>query len=264
MSGRFEGRTALVTGGASGIGRATAMAFAREGASVVVADLDESGGAETVRAIEQAAGTGAFVQTDVTSAEAVDAMVRETIERFGRLDFAHNNVGISDPRAPLAEIELAQWQRMIAVNLSSVFLGMKYELPALLERGSGAIVNTSSGAGVFGSPGIAAYTAAKHGVVGLTRAAAADYQGTGVRVNAVCPGVMDTPMYRRALASGDPPRTSEVLGRPQDVAEAVLWLCSDDAASVNGQALLVYGRFGAHERRAVHTRWTPLDEVVGS
>ena len=266
--GRFEGKVAVVTGASSGIGRATARLFAGEGASVVVADVNVAGGEETVAQIAAAGGEGTFVATDVTDEAAVEALVRATIERYGRLDCAHNNAGINSQPTLLADSGVEAWDRMIATNLTSVFLCMKHELRVMSEQGSGAIVNTSSGAGVFGSVRTSAYTAAKHGVIGLTRAAALEYADVGVRVNAVCPGLTDTPMFR-STKGRDAEQTARNLafskGRvnaPEQIGETVLWLCSDEATDVNGQALLVDGRYGAERRLATRQRWAPLEDLL--
>ena len=248
MPGSLDGKVALVTGAASGIGRASALAFAREGAKVVVADVAVEGGEETVRMIEAAGGDGLFVKADVSQAEEVERLVAKVTEAYGRLDCAHNNAGILGGLAPIATCTEENWDRVIATNLKSVWLCLKYEIPVMLEQGGGAIVNTSSAAGLIAFPALAAYVASKHGVAGLTKAAALEYARKSIRVNAVCPGFIDTPMVQ-GLVTGDRVQQAMLplgrLGTPQEVAEAVVWLCSDAASYVTGHTLLVDGAFTA-------------------
>lgn len=235
----FSDRIALVTGGSGGIGRATSLAFARQGASVVIGDVDEDS-AETVEQIEQAGGTGLFVPTDVTVADEVEALVKRAVESFGRVDVAFNNAGVLPPTAPLAEMEESDWDKVIAVDLKGVFLAMKYEIAHMLTTGSGAIVNTASVAGLIADPGMAPYVAAKHGVVGLTKAAAVDYGSQGIRVNALAPGLVETPMTKRWL--DDPEMRETVLAptqmgraaKPEEMAGMVLFLCSPLASFATG------------------------------
>jgi NAD(P)-dependent dehydrogenase (short-subunit alcohol dehydrogenase family) len=250
MAGLVEGKVALVTGGGSGIGRATAQVFAREGATVAVADYVVEAGEETVRLITAAGGHAKFIPADVSQATHVEGMVRQVVETFGRLDCAHNNAGIEGTVVPLVEYAEEDWDRLIAVNLKGVFLGMKYEIAQMLKQGggSGAIVNTASVAGLVGFPGLAGYVSSKFGVVGITKVAALEYAKAGIRVNAVCPGVIRTPMVQRlitehpemeaGLLGGEPIGR---LGEPQEIGEAVVWLCSGRASFVTGQAFAVDG-----------------------
>ena len=244
----YEGKVAFVTGAANGIGRATAMAFAREGANVVVADIAEIGIRETARIIEEFGGRALPVKCDVTRAEEVNEALDLTISTFGRLDAAFNNAGVEQPITPAADLTEQEWDRIVDINLRSVFLCMKYEAPLMLKQRSGVIVNTSSGAGVRGIAGQAAYCAAKHGVIGLTKAAALDYAASNVRVNAVCPGIIDTPMMDRFTEGTSQGRERVIaqepvgrMGKPAEIAEAVLWLCSNPAAFVVGHALVIDG-----------------------
>jgi NAD(P)-dependent dehydrogenase (short-subunit alcohol dehydrogenase family) len=244
----LEGKATLVTGGGSGLGRASAIALARAGATVTVADVDEQGGKETVTlVIEEVGGDADFVRADVTQADEVEAMVDKTVARWGRLDCALNNAGTTGVSAPTADYTLEDWNLAIALNLTGVFLCLKYEIPAMLERG-GAIVNMASGAGLVGFAGLPAYVASKHGVVGLTRAAALEYASQGLRVNAICPGSTRTPMLEGFMGGDEQVErmmTRAVplgrLGRPEEIADAVVWLCSDAASFVVGHALAVDG-----------------------
>ncbi len=244
MAGQFDNRVALVTGAASGIGRASALAFAREGASVVVADVDAPGGAKTVEQIESNGGSAIFVEADVSKPADVKALVERTVHAYGRLDLAHNNAGILGARALTAECSEENFDRLIAINLKGVWLCMRHEIPQMLKQGAGAIVNTASAAGVVGMWGLPAYVASKHGVAGLTKTAAVEYVRSGIRVNAVCPGFIDTPLTQALGGQTEGPKVVLPIGRlgtPEEVAEAVVWLCSDAASYVTGHLLMVDG-----------------------
>jgi NAD(P)-dependent dehydrogenase (short-subunit alcohol dehydrogenase family) len=246
----MQGKVALVTGASAGIGRATALAFAQSGAQVVVSDVAVEGGEETVRLIKAADGEAIFVQADVAKESDVEALVRTTIKQYGRLDYACNNAGIEGVSLPTAEYPTEIWQKVIAVNLTGVWLCMKHEIPALLKNG-GAIVNMASILGTVGFANASAYTAAKHGVIGMTKVAAIEYATQGIRINAVCPGFIATPMLERA-GMLENPELREMLenmhpvkrmGRPEEIASAVVWLCSAESSFVTGHAMLVDGGY---------------------
>ncbi len=246
MTGMLTGKSALVTGAATGIGRAIALLFAAEGARVVVSDVDAVRGEETRRAIEDAGGAAVFCAADVSDEAQVASLIELCVQRFDRIDCAVNNAGIAGPTAPLHEVGFADWSRTLAINLGGVFLCMKHEIAVMRRQGSGAIVNTASGAGLVATPGMAPYCASKHGILGLTKTAAVENASSGVRVNAICPGSTDTPMMQATMAI-DPAVKKMILrsmpggrlGRPEEIAEAALWLCSDRASFVSGEAMLV-------------------------
>lgn len=251
MSGMFEGKVAVVTGAAFGIGRATAVAFAREGARVVVADVADGGGEEAVGLIRKLGGTARFVHCDISNADQVRTLVEGTVATWGRLDAAFNNAGIEGPQAPLAELPEEAWRRVIDINLTGQFLCMQRELEHMLKQGSGAIVNNASILGTVAFAGAGAYTAAKHGLLGLTKAAALEYAPKNIRINAVCPAFIVTPMLDRAGMLAQPAVRAGVealhpikrLGTPEEIAEVVLFLCSPKASFIIGHPLLVDGGY---------------------
>ncbi len=252
MTKSMKGKTALVTGGGSGIGRATALAFAAAGASVVVADVDREGGEQTVKAFGDTPGAGIFVIADVSKRADVEALIQTAVKTYGRLDYAFNNAGIQGELSSTADCTEENWDRITGINLRGVWLCMKYEIAQMLKQGAGAIVNNSSNFGLVGSIGMPAYSASKHGVIGLTKTAALEYARTGLRINAVCPGPVQTPLVDKIIA-----RQPEIvdaitqrepvgrMGRPEEIAAAVLWLCSDEASFVIGSVLPVDGGFVA-------------------
>ncbi len=249
---KFNEKVALVTGAAAGIGRSTALAFAREGAKVVVADYAVDGGEETVRLIKEGGGEAMFVKVDVSIASDVESMVNKTIETYGRLDCAANNAGVSGPIVASIDLDEKDWDQVVNIDLKGVWLCMKYEVPHMLNQGGGSIVNTASMAGIVGFPAQAPYVASKHGVVGLTKSAALEYGTQGIRVNAVCPGVIHTSMVESVIEVI--PDIIDILnnqapvgriGQPREVAECIIWLCSDDASFVTGHALAVDGGYVA-------------------
>ena len=248
----FDGKVAIVTGAANGIGQATAAAFASRGASVLLADIDVERGEAVVTRITDDGGTASFVRADVSNAADVKAMVDAAVERYGRLDYAHNNAGIVGGGATVVDMPEETWNQGIGVMLTGVFLCLKYEIPAILEQSGGAIVNTSSGAGIIGFPTMANYVAAKHGVIGLTKTAALEYATSGIRINAVCPGTARSKMVDDWIG-GDPAKEAEVaalhpIGRiaeAEEIANAVLWLCSDAASFMIGHAMVVDGGYTA-------------------
>ena len=250
MTTEMRGKVAIVTGGTSGIGRDTAVLFAQAGVKVVVAGRREVEGNETVELIRAAGGDGLFVKTDVAMAAEVQALVRKTVEKFGRLDIAFNNAGIEGNLVPIVIQSEADWDRTIDINLKGTWLCLKYEIQQMLkQRSGGAIVNMASVAGLIGSAGFATYSASKHGVIGLTKSAALETARNGIRVNAVCPAVIETPMGERIFGAPEVKPHANGLhpigrfGKPMEVAEAVVWMCSDRASFMTGQSLVLDGGF---------------------
>lgn len=243
----MQGRVALVTGAASGIGQASALAFAQAGASVVVADINLAGAEESAQRIVQAGGTAIALGTDVSQGAAVATLVQTTLTHFGRLDYAHNNAGIAHPMLPIDEQSEETFDQVISINLKGVWLCMKHELPVLVRQGGGALVNTASVLGLVGGKGLSAYVASKHGVAGLTKTAALEYARYNIRVNAVCPGVVRTAMTEPILAHptiGQAWVESQAIRRaadPVEIANAVVWLCSDAASFVTGHLMTIDG-----------------------
>ncbi len=254
MAGMLDGKTALISGGARGIGRATALLFAKEGARVAVADLNADGAKDTVAAINKAGGQAIAIAVEITKPDEVNAMVKRAVDAFGRLDCAFNNAGIAGYQVGSKGQKTAEWSeeafdRMIAVNLKGVWLAMRAELDVMVKQGGGAIVNTASIAGLFGLPTSSAYVAAKHGVVGLTKTAAIEYAPDKIRVNSVCPGYIETEMTKEVMSRRGDQIMALVpfkrMGTAQDIAEMVCWLCSDRAAYVSGANYNVDGGFAA-------------------
>lgn len=249
----LDGKVAIITGAASGIGRGAAMVFARHGARLVLGDIDDAGGEETAKAITETGADAVFVRTDVASATDVDAMVQTAMARYGRLDCAFNNAGIEGAQQPLAESTEENWDQVTAVNLKGVWLCLRSEVALMQRSGGGAIVNTSSVAGLVGVPfGMSAYTAAKHGVIGLTKAAALEYATAGIRVNAICPGGIRTAMLDRGIAAGIVTAEQAAalqpvnrLGTPEEVGQTAAWLCSDQSSFITGHAIAVDGGYVA-------------------
>jgi NAD(P)-dependent dehydrogenase (short-subunit alcohol dehydrogenase family) len=252
MTRQFEGKVALVTGGSSGIGLATALAFSREGAKVVIADVQEGNERKVSDLIRREGGQAVFHECDVSQSYQVRNVVEMILENFGRLDFACNNAGIEGTQVATADSDEAQWSRILEVNLTGTYLCMKHEIPAMLRNGGGAIVNISSIAGLAGFAGMGAYVSSKHGMLGLTKTAALEYATRGIRVNAICPGVIQTPMIERLL-EGDPGLRAQLtagspmgrFGRPEEIAAAVTWLCSTGSSYATGQHLTIDGGWSA-------------------
>jgi NAD(P)-dependent dehydrogenase (short-subunit alcohol dehydrogenase family) len=252
MAEDMKGKVALVTGGGSGIGRGAAFAFARKGAAVAVADVVGEAAEETVRRIRGDGGKALSIRCDVSKSSEVKAMVDKTVETLGRLDYAFNNAGIIGSITPIVDYGEEEWDRVLAIDLKGVWLCMKYEIPIMLNQGGGVIVNTGSVSGLIGSPGFSAYTAAKHGVVGLTKTVALEYAKSGIRVNAVCPGGIRTEMLEQIIKMV--PESEQAykdahpigrMGRAEEVAEAVIWLCSDAASFMTGSSLVIDGGYTA-------------------
>ena len=248
---RFESKTVIITGGSTGIGRATALAFGREGANVVIADVVMDEGQKTVQAVKEAGGKALLVKTDVSDSAQVQAMVNQAVETFGRLDFAFNNAGVGGVPGNVAEVEEDGWNWLMSINLNGIFLCMKYELRQMLAQGDGgSIVNTASSGGLVGVPGNSAYITSKHAILGLTRTAALEYAQSGIRINAICPHVIRTPMVEKGFEKQ--PELEQLVeatipigrpGQPEEVAGAVLWLCSDEASFVLGSHMVIDGGF---------------------
>lgn len=244
----MEGKIALVTGGASGIGRATALAFANKGVKVAVADIDIDGGQETTKIVKDAGGEAKFFEVDISKEDEVKTLIDNVVDSFGGLNFGFNNAGILGDSIPLHETDGNSWDRVISINLSSVFYCLKYEIAYMLNNGGGAIVNTSSIAGLVGYRNLSPYAASKHGITGLTRCAALEYSAQGIRVNCVHPGSIRTPMLARLIDAD--PELNEIIeslhpigriGEPHEVANTVVWLCSDEASFVTGHPMSVDG-----------------------
>ncbi len=248
----FQGKVALVTGGTSGIGRAAAIAYAREGANVVVAGRRVTEGEETVRLVRAQGREAIFVPTDVAREAHVKNLIGRTLEQFGRLDFAFNNAGIEQTPTPFLEQTVETYDQVMDINVKGVWLSMKYEIPAMLKTGGGSIVNTSSGLGVIGMPGIEIYVASKHAVIGLTKSAALEFGKQGIRVNAVLPAAIDTEMFQRFAGEGAEFRAQVTalhpigrIGKSEEIADAAIWLSSSKSSFVTGHSLLVDGGFTA-------------------
>jgi NAD(P)-dependent dehydrogenase (short-subunit alcohol dehydrogenase family) len=248
MPGLVEGKVMLVTGGGSGIGRATALKLSQEGATVMIADYVQEGGERTVKMIKDSGGTASFIQADVSLAAQVEAMVAKTVQTYGRIDGAFNNAGVEGRMATTVDTSEENFDRTIAINLKGVWLCMKYEIPQMLKQRGGSIVNTASVAGLVGIERLPAYNASKHGVVGLTRTAALEYATKNIRVNCVCPGAIRTPMTERIIDSGGMSEQEAIAaepvgrwGKPEEIAQGVVWLLSDLASFVTGHPMTIDG-----------------------
>lgn len=250
--GKLDGKTAVITGAASGIGRASALLFAEEGAKLIAADWDEARGSKVVAEIRDREGEASFVKADVSSPQDVRRMINAAVSIYGRLDILFNNAGVEGEQAPTADCSLENWERVINVNLRGVFLGMKYAIPEMLKAGGGVIINTASQLGLVGFAGMPAYCASKGGVIQLTRTAALEYARQNIRVNAICPGLIWTPMLERYVAGKEDVRKAltalEPIGRlglPEEVARLALFLASDDSSFCTGAPFIVDGGFVA-------------------
>ena len=247
MKKRFHNKTAMVTGAGSGIGRSSAMAFAREGANVIVSDIDLQGGEETVQMIRELKGKALFFQCDVSKSAQVENLIKTTVHAFGRLDYAVNNAGVSMRPASTVELDEGEWDRVIGINLKSVWLCMKYEIPQMQKIGGGVIINVSSLAGIRGREGTLAYTASKHGVIGMTKTAALEYAKEGIRINVICPGLTESGMT--AGLDHHPDLAKQLIaqipmghmGQSQNIADAVVWLCEETASFITGHVLVIDG-----------------------
>jgi NAD(P)-dependent dehydrogenase (short-subunit alcohol dehydrogenase family) len=252
MAGLLENKVVLVTGGGSGIGRATSLLLAKQGAKVMIADYVPESAERTVKLIKDAGGNANCIAADVSMPKQVEAMVAKTVEVYGRLDGAFNNAGIEGKMADTVEYPEETFDRIMAINLKGVWLCMRAEIPEMLKTGGGAIVNTASGAGLVGVPMLSAYNASKHGVVGLTKTAALEYAQKNIRVNCVCPGLINTPMVARMIDSGGMNEQESVaaepvrrMGRPEEIGEGVVWLLSDAASFVTGHSMSIDGGYVA-------------------
>ncbi|NES05646.1 MAG: SDR family oxidoreductase [Okeania sp. SIO2F4] len=248
MNNEFEGKIALVTGGSSGIGRATAVAFAKKGAKVVIGDRMEKEGQETVVMIKEIGSEAIFIKTDITQATEVENLVNQTINTYNRLDYAFNNAGTEGILGPSIEQTEENWNQVINTNLKGVWLSMKYQIPEMLKNGGGAIVNNASGFGLVGSPNVSIYCASKHGVIGLTKAIALEQAAAGIRINSVCPGPTQTDLLDRILSKigRSEAKAAQPIGRfgkPEEIANAVVWLCSDAASFIIGHSLTIDGGY---------------------
>ena len=273
MAGQFDGKVALVTGSGNGIGRATALAFAREQARVVISDIDVGAGEETVRMIQALGAEATFVKADVAEESDIRALVEATVKAYGALDCAVNNAGIEGDVLPIAENPVENWERVIRINLTGVWLSMKYEIQQMLKQGGGAIVNMASIEGLIAFPGASPYVAAKHGVNGITKTAALELMQSNIRVNSVCPGFIDTAMVDRITKPVPEVETAIAMspsarrGRPEEVAEAVIWLCSYRAPFVSGHTLTVDGAHVVQQPRTALPQYpihsSPLQTSAG-